>query len=225
MAARRDTIGGDQPGASAPGVGPSPEVAMAVTKVVSDYALTYDAGDFERFSRLWAEGATFTTVPDLGVLPIPMVGRTVIVAELETLWHKNVGIAVRHYTTNVSVEIAVDGQVVAASGHARCVRLGPSRDTRRPSQRPLRRRLRRGGRALAVRQQAPHLRHRQGGARLLMRCSERSISYPVIPLSMSAPRNCRDRRADSRIARDAHRCGTRLRTSPCAISRSGRRGR
>ena len=88
---------------------------MAVTKVVSDYALTYDAGDFERFSRLWAEGATFTTVPDLGVLPIPMVGRTVIVAELETLWHKNVGIAVRHYTTNVSVEIAVDGQVVAAS--------------------------------------------------------------------------------------------------------------
>lgn len=98
-----------------PGVGPSPEVVLAVTKVVSDYALSYDAGDFDRFSRLWAENATFTTIPDLGVLPIPMVGRDSIVAALESLWHRNRGIAVRHYTTNISVEIGADERVVAAS--------------------------------------------------------------------------------------------------------------
>ncbi len=103
------------PNAAAPGVGPPPEVVLAVTKVVADYALTYDAGDFERFSQLWAESARFTTVPDLGVLPIPMVGRSAIVAALESLWHQNVGIAVRHYTTNISVEVGADGRIVAAS--------------------------------------------------------------------------------------------------------------
>lgn len=91
----------------------SSEALFAASRLIAEYALSYDAGDFVRFAAIWTEDAEFTTDPDFGMLPVPMRGRTTIVDAFQALWHGNTGYGIRHYASNVRVISAGQDAIVS----------------------------------------------------------------------------------------------------------------
>ena len=89
----------------------SADAFVAISALVADYGLAIDAGDFERFRRIWARDAQFDAEPDLGVVEVPLVGRDAIVAAFETMRAKPRDRRTRHYTMNLRLTPGERGTV------------------------------------------------------------------------------------------------------------------
>lgn len=93
----------------------SADAFVAISALVADYGLAIDAGDFERFRRIWARDAHFDAEPDLGVVDVPLVGRDAIVAAFETMRAKPRDRRTRHYTMNLRLTPGERGTVYGLS--------------------------------------------------------------------------------------------------------------
>jgi ketosteroid isomerase-like protein len=92
----------------------SPEAFVAISGLVSEYCLAYDAGDFKRFASIWTDDARFSAEP-AGPLPVPMYGRAAIVDTLAARRSAGTGRRTRHYTLNLRLEPRHDGAVTGLS--------------------------------------------------------------------------------------------------------------
>jgi hypothetical protein len=75
---------------------------VAIQEVIAAYGQLLDAGQWDEFSGLFTEDAEYDISPEVGIIPVPIVGRDAISLAMQGTRGRAVGVLGRqHVSTNV----------------------------------------------------------------------------------------------------------------------------